>query len=824
MPTLALLLLLTGLGAQDPAAALADRLQDAPAETRAALLSRERAAGTLQDAVQALNDRALARMQAGAFDEAVRLSRLVLEVADALGDPAMRATPYHRLGQTFRRMDRHVEAVEAFEAVLPLAEAAGDVPRQAQASMLRADSLRVLGRLDDALVSAERAVTLFLSANLQADAALALNSLGTTSRLQGDLARALGFFTRSLAVAEAAGARTEMNVALQSISDVYNSQSDYPLALAYLARVRYRTAQTVTDHRRVSAHYGRLGLLFSRTGHVHARALLLRSKAEAVRGLDLGQEAWATAATAEHDLRAKSATAVAGFREAAALYGRVGNRMMQGTLHTMLAAALTAAGRPGEALDEARRGAELARETGAVRQELNALDEQGQALRRLSRPREAAAVFVEATRRADEVFAHTVRGAESGARFFEAYASTYTALMDLRLDEGAVLEGLSLAEQVRGRWLLDALRFGDVTTPERSAVPALTDAALLALVPDTRTVLVQFVFAETAAWVFTVVRSSAGAVDVQASRLAVTAESLAPRIERFRQAIGARDLGYAAQARALHDDLLGGIRGRLAGRTHLVLVPDGVLWTLPFQALQGPDGRHLIEHAAISYAPSLTALGESVRSPRPARPGAAPLLAMAAHARALPNTAAEVQRLRALYGPGAVVATGGAASASVWRAAPDGFRVVHLATHGVLDPARPLASYVELSPVGHDDDGHLTAREILTGRLRADLVVLSACETGRGDVVGGEGLVGLSWAVLMAGTPTAVVSQWKVDSASTTRLMVAFHRSLAPHVRRAGALRGKAQALRAAQLVLMQTPASRHPFYWAPFVMVGDGY
>lgn len=824
MPIFALLLLLTGLGVQDPAAELADRLQVAPAESRAALLGDERRSPALPAALRLLNDRALARMQVGAFDEAVRLSRLVIDAADVLGEPALKATPYHRLGQTLRRMDRHAEAVEAFDAALPLALAAGNVPQQAQAFMLRADSLRVLGRLDEALVSAERAVTLFLSADLQPDAALALNSLGTTSRVQGDLARALRYLTRSLAVAEAAGARTEMNVALQSISDVYNSQSDYPLALAHLARVRYRPAKTVTDHRRVSAHYGRLGLLYSRTGHAHARALLMRSREEAVQGLDLGQEAWATAALAEHDLRTHAPGVEAGFREAAGLYGRVGNRMMQGTLHTMLAAALTAAGRPGEALEEARRGADLARETGAVRQELNALDEQGRALRSLHRPREAADVFAEAVRRADDVFAHTVRGADSGAKFFEAYAPTYTALMDLRLAEGAVLEGLGLTEQVRGRWLLDALRLGNVTTPERTVVPQLTDETLLALVPDTRTVLVQFAFAETGAWVFTVIRSSAGTVDVQASRLAVTAASLAPRVERFRQAIGARDLGYGPQARALYDDLLGGIRGRLAGRTHMVLLPDGVLWTLPFQALQGPDGRHLIEHAAISYAPSLTALGESVRSARPVRNRAVPLLAMAAHARALPNTAAEVRQLRALYGPGAVAATGSTALASVWRAAPDGYRVVHLATHGVLDPVHPLASYLELSPDGRGNDGRLTARDILVDRLRADLVVLSACETGRGDVVGGEGLVGLSWAVLMAGTPTAVVSQWKVDSASTTRLMVAFHQGLARHVRRAGPLHGKARALRAAQVALMQTPAYRHPFYWAPFVMVGDGY
>ncbi len=105
--------------------------------------------------------------------------------------------------------------------------------------------------------------------------------------------------------------------------------------------------------------------------------------------------------------------------------------------------------------------------------------------------------------------------------------------------------------------------------------------------------------------------------------------------------------------------------------------------------------------------------------------------------------------------------------------------------------------------------------------LRADMVVLSACDTARGRTAAGEGVIGMSWALFIAGSPTTVVSQWKVDSASTTDLMLDFHRNLLGMGKATPGT--KAEALRAAALRLLRSaPQYRHPFYWAGFVIVGD--
>ncbi len=119
---------------------------------------------------------------------------------------------------------------------------------------------------------------------------------------------------------------------------------------------------------------------------------------------------------------------------------------------------------------------------------------------------------------------------------------------------------------------------------------------------------------------------------------------------------------------------------------------------------------------------------------------------------------------------------------------------------------------------GAAEDGRLEAWELLDLELHAELVILSACETGRGRVAPGEGIVGTTWALLVAGSEATVASQWKVESTSTTAIMTKFHEGLA------SGEGGKAAQLRRAALEVMKNPRYAHPFYWAPFVLVGNPF
>jgi CHAT domain-containing protein len=169
----------------------------------------------------------------------------------------------------------------------------------------------------------------------------------------------------------------------------------------------------------------------------------------------------------------------------------------------------------------------------------------------------------------------------------------------------------------------------------------------------------------------------------------------------------------------------------------------------------------------------------------------------------------------------AAIYIGEAAQETIVKREASKYRYVHLASHAFFNDAAPLLSSIVLAnpPEGSDEDGFLTAREIFDLNLSAaDMVVLSACNTGRGEKRSGEGIVGLTWALFVAGAPTQVLSQWAVDDASTATLMQRFYAALIGG--RAG--HGKARALRAAELSLLRDGKHRHPYYWAPFLLMGD--
>jgi CHAT domain-containing protein len=305
----------------------------------------------------------------------------------------------------------------------------------------------------------------------------------------------------------------------------------------------------------------------------------------------------------------------------------------------------------------------------------------------------------------------------------------------------------------------------------------------------------------------------------RAVTIAIAPNELSKQVRAFHERITQRDLGVDADASRLFQLLLGAAWPHLAGARQLVIVPDGPLWELPFQALRAPDGKYLIEHAALSLAPSLSTLAAMrdltrhrteapvslVAFGNPPPQGALP---------ALPQAETQVREIAKLYGAGAHVYLGASATEGRLKDECASARVLHIATHGVLNDANPMYSHLVLARDAHDD-GRLEGREIARLSVRSDLVVLSACDTARGTTRGGEGVIGISWALFLAGCPSTVVSQWGVDAATTTSLMIRFHQGLT-----SGAT--KSAALRDAALSVLHDPQSPHPYYWAPFVLIGD--
>jgi CHAT domain-containing protein len=241
----------------------------------------------------------------------------------------------------------------------------------------------------------------------------------------------------------------------------------------------------------------------------------------------------------------------------------------------------------------------------------------------------------------------------------------------------------------------------------------------------------------------------------------------------------------------------------------LVIVPHEDLQYVPFQVFQNPaDGQYLGERFQITYAPSA-----SILLGLPPSPGLAGGRLLALADPGITAAPGEVNAIAKLFpGTRKVVTDVLPTKANVKRWVRD-YDVIHFSVHGKFDAGEPMLSYLSFGRDG-TDDGRLTAAEMFGLPLdKSRLVVLSACETGRAEATHANEILGMVRALLFAGAGTLVLSHWKVDSASTALWMQTFYE--------AAQARSLPEAARMALVKVKSVPAYNHPYFWAPFSMVG---
>jgi CHAT domain-containing protein len=244
------------------------------------------------------------------------------------------------------------------------------------------------------------------------------------------------------------------------------------------------------------------------------------------------------------------------------------------------------------------------------------------------------------------------------------------------------------------------------------------------------------------------------------------------------------------------------------------------------------NDRFIIEDHSLYYAPSLSVLSQINRKQTATdkRPSLVafgnPVIGKDEQLNTelcpLPQAEQEVSAIAKTFDAKASnVLIGRNATEKAFKTVATNYSLIHLATHGVIDNRNPLYSHLLLTKTegDPDNDGRLEARQIMNMNLPADLAVLSACETANGRIAPGEGVIGLSWAFFVAGTRATLVSQWKINSDSTSELMSNFYKSL--NANRSDLSGKNPRALRDASLSMIRGRRYSHPFYWAGFILVG---
>jgi CHAT domain-containing protein len=723
------------------------------------------------------------------FARALEYYQKSLAISEALADKLTIAATLNNIGNIYNLQGNYNQALDHYQKSLALGDT-GDKAGTANTLNNIGNSYLAQNNYSQANEYYQKSLVLRESLGDKAGIASSLNNIGSMHRLQGNLDQALEYYQKSLALREAIGDKVGIAGVLRYIAVVYNSQGNNRQAIEAAERATSIARQT-----------GSLRELWQARA---AAGKAYRKLNESSQAREAFEEAIATIETLRTQVAGSEQQQQRFFESKTAPY------------HDM-AELLIAQDRAGEALAYAERA--------KARVLLDILSS-GRA--KINRSMTAQEKEQEQQLSGELVFLNNSILRENLRQKPDA---TITTDLKARLQR-ARLDGEAFQTNLYSSHPELKVQRGEVE------IVNLEEAGNL--LADAESALLEYMVTDEKTYLFVLTKNGSGnsaLPDLRVYLLEIKERDLNERIESFRKQCASRDPGFREAAAQMYDLLLKPARAQLRGKTDLVIVPDLALWELPFQALQTAENRYLLEEYTISYTPSLTVLREIVKSRK--RSTADPTVLalgnpslgkqtversrMAQRDKELgplPEAEREAVILGRLYGTGkSRVYVGAEASEEHVKAEASKFGILHFATHGIINNTSPMYSHVLLSQVNDNanEDGLLEAWEIMNLELKADLVVLSACETARGRVGAGEGVLGFTWGLFVAGCPTAVVSQWKVDSASTTKLMIEFHRNLKLRIT-------KGEALKRAALKLLRNNEYRHPFYWAGFVLVGDRF
>ena len=768
--------------------------------------------------VSSLIDIAVSHAYLGDFSRSIELNKTALALAQEIGFTSRIGRIYDNIGSVYTFQNDLAKALESHLKALEIYRANGETRQIAGATLNVGNVYLGLGNYQLALEAFQKSLTDFEAMKAPVGIAYAISNIGSTYLDMGEHEKALEYFLRAQPMK--AKFLPEDPTSFYNIAAVYRAAGRFPEAIEY-----------------------------------SAKALELCKKIES------------------KDCSARTLIELSNTQR----------------LHGDLA----------KALENAEAALAISKEFDYMDYEWQALLSLADVKLALGRKTEVRPALESAISVIEELRSMAIVNEDGGQNFLNNKRLPYQMLIDLAVSEGRKSEALELAERTKARILIDTMQSGrpdiskSVTRAEKDAELRLKSdlvslqrqidvseekkhnelyielrkkrleledfkirlyashpdlrvrrgemkpIALKETIPllDASSALLEYVVTEDKTYLF-VITKVASAPRLKVYPINIDRKLLSVKTAGYRSALASGDLNFGTSSEELYALLLKPASAQLAGKTNLVIVPDGSLWDLPFQALRTSASKYLIDSAAISYAPSLTALNEMRSKSRTRRPERT-LLAfgnpvigkqtsasvkrvfMSEKLEPLPEAERLVNSLKAMYGPEkSKVFTGIDAREGTAKSEAAKYGIVQFAAHGILNDATPMYSQIVLSRKDDDpnEDGLLEAWEMKDLDLNADMVVLSACETARGRVNVGEGMMGMTWALFIAGTPTTVASQWKVESSSTTELMLEFHRQLLSPKRVT-----KAEALRRASLKLLKTDKFRHPSYWAGFVMVGDG-
>src|SRR5919199_3956458 len=718
-----------------------------------------------------------------------------------------------------------------FSAPLTASQVLAQTPdtRKAEADRLIQQGNQQLdtSQFEAAKQSFQQALTLYREIKDRQGEGWALGSLGGAYLNLGDYAQAIDYLKQLLAIAREIHDRQSESKALGNLGIAYRNLGDYAQAIDY-QKQWLAIAREIHNRQGEGKALGNLGIAYISLGD-YAQAIDY-------------QKQWLAIAREIHD------------------------RQSEGKALGNLGIAYINLGDYAQAIDYQKQWLAITREIHDRQSEGTALNNLGYALHKSGNLTEAEKTLIEGIKVWESLRAGLGSNDANKVSIFEGQAGTYRILQKVLMAQNRTDAALEITERGRARAFVELLARQLSTNPTQAtpiAPPTIEQIKQIAKAQNATLVQYSIIYdnfkvqskqesheSELYIWVI----SPTGEVTFRSSDLKPLWQQqntpLSNLVTTSRESIGVRGRGglgavakvdgasLAKQLQQLHQLLIQPIADLLptTDRDRVIFIPQSSLFLVPFRALQDKDGKYLIEKHTILTAPSIQVLdlthkqrenlptltkggqggvalvvGNPTMPFVPPAPGEKPQ-----QLPSLPGAEKEANAIAPLLNTKAIIGSSATKSAIV-QLMPKA-RIIHLATHGLLDDVRGIGSAIALAPDSSYKEeigkvnGLLTAEEILDMKLNAELVILSACDTGRGKITG-DGVIGLSRSLISAGVPSVLVSLWSVPDAPTASLMTEFYQNLQKNP-------DKAQALRQAMLTTMKQHPN--PKNWAAFTLIGE--
>jgi len=716
--------------------------------------------GDRQGGATSLNNLGLIYNNLAEYERAIDFYRQSLTIAREIGDRQGEATSLNNLGNAYNNLAEYEEAIDFYRPSLVIARETGD--RQSEA--------------------------------------VSLGNLGNAYNNLEEYERAIDFYRQSLVIAREIGDRQSEAASLNNLGNAYNNLAEYEQAIDFYQQSLV-IAREIDDRQSEATFINNLGKVY---------ALL------------------------EEDSKAKDF-----YKQSLVIAREIDDR--QGEV-----ASLNNLGLIYNNLEEYEQAIDFYKQslviTILIDDDLglaNSLNNIGLAFKNSGNLTKAKESFSQAINLLEKI--RELQGTKDAWKvsIFEQQAHTYALLQEVLVAQNQHQKALEISERGRVRALVElSLRKLSPPPQEQFIPPSPNIAKIKKIAQEQNATLVEYSLVSNNQ-IYIWVISPTGEINFRSVDFPKNI-SLQELIKISRTSIAARGRGVKDSTpkkidtinylRELHQLLIEPIADLLPSNPEerLIFIPHKELFVVPFAALQDADYIYMIEKHTILTAPSIQALSLTRQHQKRVRnfSGEAlvvgdPLMPQQQERekfRPLPGAKKEAEKIAAILGTKPITGAEATETAIVQKMANAG--VIHLATHGLLDDIDSSPGAIVLAPSAQED-GFLTTNEIMerfglanTSPLQAELVVLSACDTGRGEIKG-EGVIGLSRSFIAAGVPTIVVSLWKVPDAATEELMTDFYTNLYEKKL------DNAQAMRQAMLNAING-GNPDPSAWAAFTVIGE--